>query len=88
MITFIVFCEIIVFAIVIWCVYKFRSVESAFRGGAILSFTGLAASLLLPHFIGGNPPPEALSFLANSGLLVASVGANLIAGSVLARVQS
>jgi len=78
---------VLLVAITIWWVGYRRTPNSAFWSGVVLVVSGLAASLLVPlHFVRDSGLPE-YSYLSNTFLIVAAVGANFVAGSVLAGLQ-
>lgn len=83
--TIIILFDVLATAGVLLYIYRHPSADSAFGGGAFLALGGLATALLFPIYL-DSPNREGLNFITNAGLLIASVGANLIAGSALSKL--
>lgn len=71
--------------ICLWRVSKDKTEKTTFRVGGILVAAGLGLSLFFPDWVSkmfGNIGQERSQYLSNTFLIVASIGANLIAASL------
>lgn len=69
----------------LWRVSVAKAERTTFWTGSILVATGLGLSLLFPAWISklfANISPEQSQYLSNTFLIIASIGANLIAASL------
>lgn len=70
-------------AITIWVVASKKSERVTLWGGIALIGFGLAASLLVPTKLFPNIDKDSATYLSNTFIIVASVGANLVASAAL-----
>ncbi|MBH1404085.1 MULTISPECIES: hypothetical protein [Lysobacteraceae] len=61
--------------------WKARSHVVAFRWGAVIAGVNLAASLIVPTLLPKGTDALQISFVTNSFLLAAAIGANMMAGA-------
>ncbi len=78
----------VIMFICIGAVAKRKTAGTAIWCGGILAVLALAASLFAPLFLPAGTDPAQVQYVVNSLLVVAAIGANLLAGGVTAGIKA